>query len=80
MAYVRIPTSIGKLKNLQYLYIANGKFEGFEQGTDLSGLENLTDIEIYNCPSMKKLPEELTTITQPSIIQFSEQSEFGRFS
>ena len=65
----RIPASIGNLANLQYLYIANGKFEGFEPGTNLSKLENLTDLEIYNCPSMKKLPEELQQL--PNLQSFN---------
>ena len=75
----QIPTSIGKLKNLQYLYIANGKFEGFEQGTDLSGLENLTDIEIYNCPSMKKLPEELQQLPNLQSFNLASNPSLGDF-
>ena len=62
----RIPKEIGQLTNLTQLFVANGKFDDFEEGTDLSKLENLTDVEFYNCPSMKKLPEALFTI--PNIV------------
>lgn len=65
----RIPKEIGQLTNLTQLFIANGKFDDFEAGTDLSKLENLTDVEIYNCPSMKKLPEALFTL--PNIVMLN---------
>lgn len=75
----RIPASIGNLENLQYLYIANGKFEGFEPGTNLSKLENLTDLEIYNCPSMKKLPEELQQLPNLQSFNLASNPNLGDF-
>lgn len=75
----KIPASIGKLKNLQFLYIANGKFEGFEQGTDLSGLEKLTDLEIYNCPSMTKLPKELEQLPNLQSFNLANNPNLGDF-
>ncbi len=75
----RIPASIGNLINLQYLYIANGKFEGFEPGTNLSKLENLTDLEIYNCPSMKKLPEELQQLPNLQSFNLASNPNLGDF-
>lgn len=75
----RIPASIGNLGNLQYLYIANGKFEGFEPGTNLSKLENLTDLEIYNCPSMKKLPEELQQLPNLQSFNLASNPNLGDF-
>ena len=75
----RIPASIGNLVNLQYLYIANGKFEGFEPGTNLSKLENLTDLEIYNCPSMKKLPEELQQLPNLQSFNLASNPNLGDF-
>lgn len=75
----RIPASIGNLRNLQYLYIANGKFEGFEPGTNLSKLENLTDLEIYNCPSMKKLPEELQQLPNLQSFNLASNPNLGDF-
>lgn len=67
------------LVNLQYLYIANGKFEGFEPGTNLSKLENLTDLEIYNCPSMKKLPEELQQLPNLQSFNLASNPNLGDF-
>ena len=75
----RITASIGNLVNLQYLYIANGKFEGFEPGTNLSKLENLTDLEIYNCPSMKKLPEELQQLPNLQSFNLASNPNLGDF-
>ena len=75
----KIPVTIGNLKNLQYLYIANGKFEGFEEGTDLGKLENLTDLEIYNCPSMKKLPEELQQLPNLQSFNLASNPNLGDF-
>ena len=75
----RIPASIGNLVNLQDLYIANGKFEGFEPGTNLSKLENLTDLEIYNCPSMKKLPEELQQLPNLQSFNLASNPNLGDF-
>ena len=75
----RIPASIGNLVNLQYLYIGNGKFEGFEPGTNLSKLENLTDLEIYNCPSMKKLPEELQQLPNLQSFNLASNPNLGDF-
>ena len=75
----RSPASIGNLVNLQYLYIANGKFEGFEPGTNLSKLENLTDLEIYNCPSMKKLPEELQQLPNLQSFNLASNPNLGDF-
>ena len=75
----RIPASIGNLVNLQYLYIANGKFEGFEPGTNLSKLEDLTDLEIYNCPSMKKLPEELQQLPNLQSFNLASNPNLGDF-
>ena len=75
-----IPQSIGKLKNLQMLYIANGKFADFAEGTDLSALENLTDMELYNCPSMKRLPvETLKTLPGIQLLNFANNPQLGDF-
>lgn len=63
-----ISKEVGKLTKLQQFYVANGKFDDFEAGTDLSKLENLTDLEFYNCPSMKKLPEALNKLPNIALI------------
>ena len=59
-----IPKSIGKLKNLEYLYIANGEIASIPD--EIGQLESLTDLEIYNCPKMTAFP---TAIAQcPELI------------
>lgn len=42
-----IPKEIGNLKNLQFLYVANGLVRNLPD--ELEQLENLTDLEFYNC-------------------------------
>lgn len=72
-----IPTEIGNLTKLQQLYIANGKFVDFAEGTDLSKLEDLTDMEIYNCPSMKKLPEALFTLPNIALLNLANNPQIA---
>lgn len=72
-----IPKEIGNLTKLQQLYIANGAFSDFEAGTDLSALENLTDIEFYNCPDMRKLPEALFTAPNIELLNLAVNPQIG---
>ncbi len=74
-----IPKSIGKLKNLQALYIANGEFVDFEESTDFSGMEKLTDVELYNCPSMTKLPKALQTLPELQLLNIANNPSLGDF-
>ncbi|MGL4519035.1 MAG: DUF4458 domain-containing protein [Phocaeicola sp.] len=57
-----IPESIGNLKKLTHLYIANGWIA--ELPAAMSELVSLTDLEVYNCPKMVKYPDALNTIPQ----------------
>lgn len=50
-----IDKSLGKLTKLQQLFIANGNFADFDQGTDLSKLVNLTDVELYQLSRNEKV-------------------------
>lgn len=72
-----IPKEVGLLTKLQQLYVANGKFDDFEAGTDLSKLENLTDLEFYNCPSMKKLPEALNKLPNVALINVANNPQIS---
>jgi Leucine-rich repeat (LRR) protein len=54
-----LPAEISKLKNLRILFIANTALT--ELPDELAQCEEITDIEIYNCPDMKKFP---TVISQ----------------
>lgn len=54
-----LPAEISKLKNLRILFIANTALT--ELPDELAQCEEITDLEIYNCPDMKKFP---TVISQ----------------
>ncbi len=72
-----IPKELGQLTKLRQLYIANGAFVDFEEGSDFSALENLTDIEIYNCPDMKKLPEALFTCPNIELLNIATNPQIS---
>lgn len=59
-----ISPAIGKLKKLEYLYIANSPIKSLP--AEMSQLESLSDLEIYNCPDMKEFP--LCIANMPSLI------------
>ena len=54
-----LPAEISKLKNLRILFIANAALT--ELPEELAQCEEITDLEIYNCPDMKNFP---TVISQ----------------
>lgn len=55
-----ISAAIGKLKKLEVLYIANSPITELpaasDEGPGMAGLDACTDLEIYNCPNLKKFP------------------------
>lgn len=53
-----LPESIGNLTKLEKMYVANGKLTGIPES--IAKLDNLTDLEIYNCPEMKEFPMAVT--------------------
>lgn len=59
-----IPESIGKLKNLEQLYVANGLVTELPQA--LSELTSLTDLEIFNCP-ITKFPTQIKDLPLVSL-------------
>lgn len=59
-----LPKSIGKLTKLEQLLIANSTIPALP--AELSELESLTDLEIYNCPEMKEFPMVLAEM--PSLV------------
>lgn len=70
-----IDKSIAKLTKLQQLFIANGDFADFDQGTSLSKLVNLTDVELYNCPEMKRLPDALFTLANIQLLNIANNPQ-----
>ena len=61
-----LPAEIGKLKKLERLYIANGEIETLPQ--EMSSLESLLELEIYNCPKMKTCPEVLGSLPRLEVL------------
>lgn len=59
-----LPSSIGNLKKLEQLLIANSTIA--ELPDEMKELESLTDLEIYNCPEMVNFPEVLAKM--PSLV------------
>lgn len=59
-----LPESIGNLKNLEKLYVANGMLK--ELPESMSKLTALTDLEIYNCPKMEHFP--MVVAQMPSLV------------
>lgn len=70
-----IPQSIGNLKKMEYLYIANGEIseipESFQQ------LESLTDLEIYNCPKMTKFPMAIAKMPELVSLNISNNKQWS---
>ena len=59
-----LPAEIGKLTKLEQLFIANGALT--ELPAEMANLVSCTDLELYNCPQMKKFPMVLAKM--PSLI------------
>ena len=72
-----IHPAIGKLKELEVLYIANAPITSLPDVTPgketeepgIAGLKALTDLEIYNCPELKTFP--LVIAKLPELIQLN---------
>ncbi|MGL4293330.1 MAG: DUF4458 domain-containing protein [Bacteroidales bacterium] len=64
-----ISPEIGKCKALTTLFVANNLVE--ELPMELGTLENLTDIEIYNCPLMEKFPACFKSLPNLVALNFS---------
>lgn len=64
-----LPDEINNLKRLEYIYIAFSPMA--ELPEDLSGLESLTDLELYNCPKMTRFPKGVATLPKLVSLVFS---------
>ena len=69
-----IPASIGKLKKLEYLYIANGDIASLPE--TIGELESLTDLEIYNCPEMKEFPTQIAQLPELVSLNISNNRQW----
>jgi Leucine-rich repeat (LRR) protein len=55
-----LPEEINQLKHLKTLFIAHSAMETLPD--DLSGLESLTELEIFNCPNLTTFPKGIATL------------------
>lgn len=70
-----IDPAIGKLKNLQYLFIANSTIESLPD--EFSGLSSLTDFEIYNCPKMTEFPMVICDLPELVSVNISNNLQWS---
>ena len=70
-----LPKEIGKLKNLQYFYIANSSLESLPE--EVAQLTACTDLEIYNCPKLKKFPMAITRMPELVSINISANLQWS---
>lgn len=66
----KLPESIGNLKNLQKICIANSELA--ELPASFAQLESCTDLELYNLPNMKEFPVVLAHM--PALVQLNLSS------
>ena len=70
-----IPEEIKYLKNLEQLFIANGRIKTIPDG--IGELEKLTDLEIYNCPEMTQFPMAITRIPSLESLNISNNRQMS---
>ena len=70
-----LPESIGNLKKLEYLFIANGKIKSLP--ASIGELESLVDLEIYNCPEMTVFPKEIGNLGALQLLNISTNPQWS---
>ena len=70
-----IDPAIGKLENLEYLFVANGELETLPD--ELANLKSLTDVEVYNCPKMTQFPMVLAKLPEMISLNISNNSQWS---
>lgn len=69
-----LPMEIGRLQNLEFLYIANSEIETLPDSLAL--LSALTDVEVYNCPKMTEFPMALTKLPKLISLNISNNAQW----
>ncbi len=69
-----LPAEIGNLTKLEVLYVANGLLAGFPE--EFALLENLTDLEIYNCPELTRFPKEIAQLPKLVSVNISNNKQW----
>lgn len=69
-----LPAEIGKLTKLEQLFIANGALT--ELPDEMANLVSCTDLELYNCPMMKKFPMVLAKMPELVTLQVANNRQW----
>ena len=69
-----LPAEIGKLTKLEQLFIANGALT--ELPDEMANLVSCTDLELYNCPLMKKFPMVLAKMPELVTLQLANNRQW----
>ena len=69
-----LPAEIGKLTKFEQLFIANGALT--ELPAELANLVSCTDLELYNCPLMKKFPMVLAKMPELVTLQVANNRQW----
>ena len=69
-----LPAEIGKLTKLEQLFIANGALT--ELPSEMANLVSCTDLELYNCPLMKKFPMVLAKMPELVTLQVANNRQW----
>lgn len=70
-----LPASIGKLTNLTTFNIANSAIT--ELPEEMEQLTSCTDLEIYNCPNMKRFPMVITRMPELVSLNLSNNKQWS---
>lgn len=70
-----LPAEISKLKNLRILFIANTALT--ELPDELAQCEEITDLEIYNCPDMKNFPTVISQLPKLTSANLSANPQWN---
>lgn len=69
-----VPEEIGRLQNLEYLFIANSEIT--ELPETLDQLIACTDVEVYNCPKMTRFPMALARMPKIVSLNISNNAQW----
>ena len=70
-----LPAEIAKLKNLRIFFLANSAIP--ELPAELAQCEEITDLEIYNCPDMKNFPTVISQLPKLTSANLSANPQWN---
>ena len=69
-----LPNEIGRLKNLETFFIANGDIETLPDS--IERLSSVTDFEVYNCSKMLKFPQVIARMENLTSVNLSANPQW----